>query len=158
VNRTDKRQFIDEIHFLGKSKSNSSTFVTALKASFSPEDIEKALDDKRKKYNYTYANIFKKYNIVHDDLYEHLDKAWYACLNVKNDDERARTISLLANRADGAGTTAAFAVASISLLLPTSGGLFAIYCLAKMQYKIAKLWRNYKDACKVYAEEYVGSL
>ena len=73
---TDQRQFVDEINFLIKDKDFSGTFVDALKGNITFKNVDEILKDKRKLYNYAYANLFRKYGILLDDLYEKLDKLW----------------------------------------------------------------------------------
>ena len=56
MNNTNKRQIIEEIYFLGRSKQHSSIFVLGLKGSFKINNLDKILNDKRRAYNYSYVN------------------------------------------------------------------------------------------------------
>lgn len=105
MNKTEKRQCLDEIEFLGKSKQHSSTFVTALKGVYTftnVKGIEEMLGDKIKVYNYAYTNIFKKYNIDHFDLYGELDKVWSISINERKKSKQEELVSELARAPVGA--------------------------------------------------------
>jgi len=72
--KTDYRQFIDEVMFLGEEKEFSGTFTDGLKAIVS--NIDHALDLKRRAYNFALVNILKKYQIECGDIYQELDNKW----------------------------------------------------------------------------------
>lgn len=67
MTKTEYRQFIDEVYFLGKQKE--------YKGIFNKITLNK-LNDIRKAHTFALANLFIKYGIIYDDLYDDLDKIW----------------------------------------------------------------------------------
>lgn len=125
MNKTDKRQFLDELSFWGESKENSSTFYKAIKGAITLKDIEDTLENKKKAYNYTYTNIYRKYGVQHDDLYGELDKIWNICLNEGDDSKREEHINNLAKVA--AAGAAASAAAATGVAATTAASTCAIF-------------------------------
>lgn len=82
--RTDFRQFIDEVYFLGEQKEFKVLFADRLKKTMLMKPYAKLLKNKRKSYNFVFVNLFKKYNIPHDTIYSQLDKIWKEIL-IKNE-------------------------------------------------------------------------
>jgi hypothetical protein len=154
MNKTDKRQFLDEIIFLGKSKEHSSTFVKALKGSVTLKKVEKILEDKRKSYNYSLTNIFRKYHVEHDDLYGELDKIWNICLNEKDLVKQKQRVESLAKSPATVGLSAKGA--TVGVIGPAIVGI-PLYFLAKTQFKVKRFWNNYKNNTQIFSEKYVES-
>lgn len=76
MTKTEYRQFIDEVYFLGKQKEYSgrlNKFILSLNIFKSPKKI---LLNKRKAYDFALANLFRKYGLNNDNLYDELDKIW----------------------------------------------------------------------------------
>ncbi len=72
----DYRGFINDLSLLNKQKKFSRTFFSALKVSFMFKNIDEVLESKRKAFNFTLANIFKKWNLYHEELYSELNRIW----------------------------------------------------------------------------------
>ncbi|MDP8268539.1 MAG: hypothetical protein P9L97_07420 [Candidatus Tenebribacter davisii] len=170
MNKDEKRQIVDEIYFLGKSKQHRSTFIKAMKGAILLSKLEKILMDKRKAYNYQYTNIFKKYSVKHDDLYGELDKIWTdSLLKEVPTKQKAEVVevatalgSATALASLGSATTAAFTSAFFSITLtglfgPVMSG-FLLFRLVRVQVKVWRLWKNYKENCRKFAEDYVEKL
>lgn len=173
MDNTDKRQFLDELGLLNKSKQYSSTFVKALKGSVILKKIEAILEDKRKVYNFAYVNLFKKYDVEHEDLYRDLDRIWTLCLNKKTSIEQKNDTTTLAAKAGGfvggaaaagAGIGIATDIGAISLaaalgigagFFSVAAGPFVLLYLGILEYRVRKLWNSYKTNCYLFAEEYV---
>ncbi|MDR3595064.1 hypothetical protein [Clostridium sp.] len=78
MTKTGYRQFIDEVYFLGKQKEYSGIFnkiIPSLKLN-TFKKAKKILLDKRKAYDFSLANLFRKYAMDNNDLYDELDKLW----------------------------------------------------------------------------------
>ena len=163
MNNTDKRQMIDEVYFLGKSKQHSSTFIITLKGSLRFEDIEKILKDKRSAYNYQLVNIFKKYKVKHDDLYSDLDLVWNVCMNTKDSAEQLAALRRLAI-ASATGVRAAspgLVLAAVFMANPIAvflGMAFGGPSMLIVQYKVRRLWKAYRRNCKLFTEQYLMAL
>lgn len=142
MNKTDKRQCIDEIEFLGKTKEHEKIFIKALKGAVTLKNVENILSEKRKVYNYAYTNIFRKYNVEHSDLYGELDKVWNICLNEKDKSNQEKLVAALA--------VAAAAAEGV--------GAIAIIRIAWVEYKVNKIWKMYKNNTIIYAEKYMEKL
>jgi len=142
--QTDQRQFIDEIYFVNKKKEFNGTFVDSLKASITLKDLEMALQDKRKAYNYLVANTFKKYNICPDDLYKHLDSKW--------------SETTINEYAEWYISKSAFDHIPIlsDPYLPSSP--LGIIRLVTYQYAVRTKWEGYKTAVLLYAENYSSKI
>jgi len=160
MNETDKRQAIDEIYMLGKSKQNSSLFILGLKGALTLKNLEEILGDKRKTYNYSYVNVFKKYSIPHDDLYRDLDNVWNVCLKDQNSSSQEDIVRSIATGSAGgaAGSVAAIvAIPLVALFGPFVAGL-SMFQIVRVQVRVRKIWKAYKRNCKVYAQEYLQKL
>jgi len=167
MNKTDKKQFTDEVYLLGqaKEKKQSSLFVLALKGALSLKELEDILKNKRKIYNFGFVNAFKKYNVQNDDLYGDLDKVWNVSLSGKNSTAQEAAVKKLALSSTGAAVAAtgsmagAIVAAPLALFLgPLIGGGIVGYKIIKVQFKVRELWKAYKRNCVVYAETYVSQL
>ena len=168
MNKTDKRQLMDELISLGKSGQHSSTFIKAIKGAVTLKDVQKILDEKRRAYNYAYTNAFKKYNVIHNDLYGDLDKIWNICVEEKDSSKREKSALNIAkaSAAVGVGTSvgvaapAAIAGGAIALALPFGviAGPIAIIYLAKVAYKVNKFWNAYKELTIAFAGTYLESI
>jgi hypothetical protein len=164
MNRTEKRQFLDEIEFLGKSQEFTSAFKAGLKSMFtlksSPEKFSATLEDKRKAYNYAYTNIFRKYRVDHDDLYGDLDKIWNECITEKNPSKQrefTETLAVISSSRGGQVAAGAIALMSpIHTIMEKVGG--AIVTELVVLNRVRKFWKSYKNAVRVFAEKYVESL
>lgn len=161
MNKTDKRQFLDEIEMMGKTKQHSSTFIQALKESFIAKSLENMLYEKRKVYNFAYVNLYRKYGIKHDDLIGELDKIWKVCLKERKKSSQEELVKALATMfASGAR------VDSTAWDPYPKSGEFATFIdvLAhrwpptQAQYTVSRLWKSYKRNAWIYAEKYVDSL
>ena len=111
------------------------------------------------------VNIFKKYNVPHDDLYGDLDKVWNVCVNKDEKVEQTSAVATLAAAsAAGSGVSVSGGVAATFIATPLqvvfapflTGLVF--YNILRVQFKVRKLWNNYKKNCTVYAENYVAKL
>jgi len=165
MNKTDKRQFIDEISFLGKQKQHSATFIKALKGGITFKDVEKILEDKRKVYNYALTNIYRKYSVVHDDLYGELDKIWSICLAEKSGSKQKKLVKSLTGSTIGVGAAASGAGGLTAAVTGTTAAGVAgplilgipIYLLIKVQFKVKKIWKRYKKNAQIFSEKYIAS-
>lgn len=143
--QTDYKQFVDEIYFLNKDKDFSGTFVDALKGTITIKDIDSILEEKRKGYNFALTNVFRKYNIVPDDLYDHLDRAW----------NEVRLIEFVENHLKKSTPTASVASwLTGGWLLPT----LSIAVLGVYQYAVRTKWEGYKASALLFADEYAKGL
>lgn len=138
--QTDYKQFIDEIYFLNKDKDVSGTFVDALKGTLTIKDLDSILEAKRKVYNFALTNIFRKYNIVPDDLYSSLDRIW-------NETAINGLIKLYLDKV----TQKKLGVASsIRRLL----GSLAVVHISIYQYAVRTKWEGYKASALLFADEH----
>ncbi len=72
----DYRKFINDLSLLHNQKKFSRTFFNALKVSFVFKNVDEVLESKRKAFNFNLANIFKKWNLYHEELYSELNRIW----------------------------------------------------------------------------------
>jgi len=73
-NQTQYRLILDELYLLqDQSHMNSKDF---LKAHVSWKKFEDKLESKKRAYNISFVNLFKKYGIRTDNLYNELDLLW----------------------------------------------------------------------------------
>lgn len=164
MNKTDKRQCIDEIEFLGKTKEHEKIFIKALKGAVTLKNVENILSEKRKVYNYAYTNIFRKYNVEHSDLYGELDKVWNICLNEKdksNQEKLVAALAVAAAAAEGAGVgvgAVGLAGGAFAIIFAPIIGAIAIIRIAWVEYKVNKIWKMYKNNTIIYAEKYMEKL
>jgi hypothetical protein len=172
MNNTDKRQMTDELIALGKSGQHNSTFIKAVKGAFTFKDVQKILDEKRRAYNYAYTNVFKKYNVIHNDLYSDLDRIWNICVEEEDPSKRKnKMLGIVKSSTAGFGTGASLGMAApvaaaaggaVALSLPLTIGVLTapigIFLIAKVAYKVNKFWNAYKDLTLSFAESYISSI
>ncbi len=174
MNKTDKRQLLDEIEMLGKSEEHSGTFARALIGAITFTHAENTLSDKRKVYNYAYANIYRKYAVTHDDLYGDLDKVWNVSVNEKDKGKQAQFVTELAaasaaasvagagagvaGLSAGAAAAVAASVGALAAAIAGGVGVLALFLILRMQYKVRKLWKSYEQNTYIYAQRYIADL
>lgn len=168
MNNTDKRQMIEEIVALGKTKENSSTFMKAFKGAVTLKNIEKILEDKKRAYNVAFSNLFRRYGIKHPDLFGDLDKIWYIVLNVDDESKQAESVGGIAVAAAasmggsglalGASSVAAVAATSVAIVLGPLLAAAGVFRIVWVEYKVYKIWKQYKENTKLYADKFVNSL
>lgn len=78
MKKVEYRQFISELEFIGKDKSFSGLTNKIFK-SISFKENKDILKDKKSAYDFMIANLFAKYGIENDELYDRLDEIWEKC-------------------------------------------------------------------------------
>ncbi len=174
---TDCRQFLDALELLSCQKEFRGTFRYAIKGTVTLQTIDSLMDKRLKAYNFAYTELFKRYGILHDELYSRLDKLWEESLVEVVLPKLFRT-----NVLGGAGLSAAGASAvargtsptfKFAFSAATKGGrplvgilgpIFTIVTvaisasqLAIMQYRLYSTWRKYKTKTYAFAAEYAKS-
>lgn len=84
MTKTDRRQFLDEIIMNNKDKLHRGALterIKSLKHYFKEKEqvtdgIDEVFGDRKRAYDHSMANLFRKYSIDHDDLYSDLDRLW----------------------------------------------------------------------------------
>ena len=126
--------------------------------------LESILEDKRIAYNSAYVNLFKTFHVNHDDLYGDLDKIWCDCIIEETPKSQKSkvvdTANITASMASGTAvsmTSLFFSLTLAGILAPIGPG-YLIFQIVKVQIKVKRLWKNYKENCRKFAEEYVEKL
>jgi|WetSurMetagenome_2_1015567.scaffolds.fasta_scaffold1151754_2 hypothetical protein len=142
--QTDYKQFVDEIFFLNRDKDFAGTFIDTLKGTVTIKDVDSILEEKRKGYNFALTNLFRKYNIVPDDLYSSLDRVWHeTALN----DVIASYLEKVSPKTIG-----------FAFPLPTLLGGLAVAHLSIYQYAVRSKWEGYKASALLFADEHAKGL
>lgn len=163
MNETDKQKLVDEVVLLNKEKSNAIEILTSLKDSILiGNEINKILEDRRKKYNSSFITLYKNNNAVYDDLYNVLNKIWEDCLNEKSEDEVKNNAMELAKNSEessSTGKTSGIIPLPYDPMEKFKEMLVVITEKAKnfikLQMKINEIWNKYKVGALAYTESFI---
>jgi hypothetical protein len=151
LTKAEQRQFIDEIFFVNKDRDFSGTFVDALKGAITFKKIDEILNNKVRAFNYVYAEIFKDYGILPNNLYDTLDKLYDKETFETFFENYVRTLSIENSSKDSIIKKIGKSLARGTVLLPS---VFGLQHLLIFQQAVKAKWDNYKKAAFQYAEEY----
>ena len=150
INKTQVRQFLDELKFLNKyNKDYDLSIFELFKAKLHVFDLGEFLEAKRLIYNRAVVEIMNKYGIEADDAYSDLDKIW---LELEPDlnffKEFGKKWNIIFKGKDKPSDADMF-------LIP---GTIVFALVSQFNKDVSSIWAKYKSTVYEKMEEYVGRM